>query len=194
MIKTTKSTRIALKLVLCLLVIAISIIFSYKNAYITRNDYYDIQYKSSNRLSECMKKVREYKLEVGAKLSDYEYFDTGMIGEEYNFITTALGDLAAKRTTASPDMAALIVKMYENLGLKKGDRIGIGLSGSFPTMNMAVIIAAEEMGLEPIIISSVGASTYGANNPEISFPEILHRLNNDKFISNDSIFITLGGD
>lgn len=54
-----------------------------------------------------------------------------MIGDEYTPITTSLGSEEAKRTTANPDMAALLVQMLTEAGVKSGDTIGAGLFG-FP--------------------------------------------------------------
>ena len=39
-----------------------------------------------------------------------------MIGDEYTPITTSLGSEEAKRTTANPDMAALLVQMLTEPG------------------------------------------------------------------------------
>lgn len=49
------------------------------------------------------------------------------------------------------------------------------------------------MGVELIYISSVGASTYGANHPALTFPEMAHRLVEDGLLETDSAAVTLGG-
>lgn len=58
-----------------------------------------------------MDDIRDYKLEAGLSLTPYDTHKTGMIGDEYTPITTSLGSEEAKRTTANPDMAALLVQM-----------------------------------------------------------------------------------
>lgn len=71
--------------------------------------------------------------------------------------------------------------------------LGAGFSGSFPAMDLAVIAACQVMGVELIYISSVGASTYGANHPALTFPEMAHRLVEDGLLETDSAAVTLGG-
>lgn len=55
-----------------------------------------------------------------------------MIGEEYTDITTTLGSIEAKRTAADPDMAALLVRMFSEAGLRSGDRVGAGFCRPSP--------------------------------------------------------------
>ena len=47
--------------------------------------------------------------------------------------------------------------------------VAVGLSGSFPAMNVAVYSALYELGVEPIIISSTAASQWGANDPNFTW-------------------------
>ncbi|MEG2930052.1 MAG: poly-gamma-glutamate system protein, partial [Oscillospiraceae bacterium] len=165
-----KETKKTLLLALCALAVGASMLLAASGGRAVKTDYYDTQVKAAQQLQRCMERVKLYKQELSIPLSPDEYFDTGMLGEQYNFITTSIGELGAKRTSANPDMAALAVKMFYEAGLKKGDRIGAGFSGSFPCLNLAVICAAQVMEIEIVPITSVGASTYGANNPQLSFP------------------------
>lgn len=127
-------------------------------------------------------------------MSQEDYHQTGMIGPYYTGITTTLGAIEAKRTTAWPDMGALCVRLLYEAGVRPGDRVAAGFSGSFPAMNLAVMAACQSMKVEVIPISSVGASTYGATDPELTFPEMLHRLVQDGVLTTDSAAVTLGGD
>lgn len=156
-------------------------------------DYYDTQVLAARQLERCFAAVRGYKQERGIPLSQEDYHATGMIGEEYTGITTTLGALEAKRTTAWPDMAALCVRLLYEAGVRPGDKVGAGFSGSFPGMNLALVTACESMDVELICIASVGASTYGANNPELTFPEMLCLLERDGLIRTKSAAVTMGG-
>ncbi len=78
--------------------------------------------------------------------------------------------------------------------LQEWVEVGAGFSGSFPALNIAVLCACVAMGLEITYISSVGSSTYGANNPALTYPEIAHLLYSDGLISTDSSLVTMGGD
>lgn len=168
--------------------------FTHQSASLVQTDYYDTQIQAVHILEDCFSAVKSYKEELGIPLSPHDMHNTGILGEEFTGITTTIGALEAKRTTAWPDMAALCVRMLHEAGVKPGDRVGAGFSGSFPGMNLAVVAACEAMDVNLICISSVGASTYGANNPELTFPEMMHRLAEDGIIRTRSTAVTMGGD
>lgn len=86
-----------------------------------------------------MEAVRGYREELGLPLSPGDFHKTGLIGEEYTDITTTLGSIEAKRTAADPDMAALLVRMFSEAGLRSGDRVGAGFFRVFPSLNLAVL-------------------------------------------------------
>lgn len=86
-----------------------------------------------------------------------------MIGNDYTYITTTLGSLAAKEISTNPDFAALMVRLLSEAGLESGERVGITLSGSFPSLAVSSLSAAQVLKLDVIMMSSLGASTFGAN-------------------------------
>ncbi len=90
---------------------------------------------------------------------------TGLIGIENSPITTSAGRLEAKRTTTNPDFAALVVSLLREAGVRKGDVVAVGASGSFPALIVATLSAARVLDVEPLVISSLGASQWGANVP-----------------------------
>jgi poly-gamma-glutamate system protein len=87
---------------------------------------------------------------------------TGLIGPPMGEFFTTLGQLEAKRTTTAPDMAALLVHLLEQAGVGRGDTIAVAASGSFPGLLVATAAAAAALDAHPIIILSLGASSYGA--------------------------------
>lgn len=183
-----------LALAACLLLLAAAAGLTAAGRTSEKTAYYDTQTDAARRLSECFEAVRGYKRELGIPIEALDTRRTGMIGERYNGITTTLGAIESKRTTADPDMAALCVRLLHEAGVGPGDTVGAGFSGSFPAMNLAVLAACDAMGVKVVAISSVGASTYGANNPELTFPEMVRRLYRDGLISADSAAVTMGGD
>ena len=191
--KQKEQTTIKILAVL-LAVLGVCAWFTHKSAELVHTDYYDTQIQAVQLLEDCFSAVKGYKQELGIPLSPHDIHDTGILGDEFTGITTTIGALEAKRTTAWPDMAALCVRMLHEAGVKPGDRVGAGFSGSFPGLNLAVVAACETMGVELVCISSVGASTYGANNPELTFPEMLHRLAEDGILHTRSAAVTIGGD
>ena len=155
-------------------------------------EIYDAQVVAAEHMQQCMDAVKSEKNARGIEISAEDKFDTGLIGEEFNFITTTLGDVAAKRTSTDPDMAALLVLMFTQAGLESGDRLACNFSGSFPALNIAVLCACEALDITPVYICSVGASTWGANNPEFSFPEMADLLYKLGLIKTAPALITPG--
>ena len=154
----------------------------------------EIQEKAYLKMQQCMSAVKQYKAALNIPIFSYDVCQTGMLGEEFNGITTTMGSLEAKRTTADPNMAALVVRMLFDAGIKEGDVVCANFSGSFPSLNIAVITACDAMDVQLAYITSVGSSTYGANNPQLTFPEIADRLFEDGLISCNSVMVTAGGD
>ena len=154
---------------------------------------YDTAVRAAEQMQRCMDAVKEEKLARGIEIVPEDRFSTGLIGEDYNFITTTSGDLAAKRTTADPNMAAVMVFMLEQAGLKSGDRLGCNFSGSFPAMNIATLCACDALGVVPVYICSCGASNWGANNPDLTFPEMATVLYDRGLVSTAPALITPGG-
>ena len=144
-------------------------------------------------MEEYMNIIRDYKYELGLDISDEDIHKTGMIGGQYSEITTSLGSIEAKRTSANPDMAALVVELLYKAGIKSGDRIGANFSGSFPSLNLAVLAASKAMNLDCVYISSVGSSNYGANNPKMTFPDMALKLEEVGVLDNPISYFSLGG-
>jgi poly-gamma-glutamate system protein len=119
---------------------------------------------------------------------------TGMIGLEYGSFTTSLGDLAAKRTSTDPSLAALMVRLYAEAGAKRGDCVAIGASGSFPALLVAALAAAKVSGLTGIVIGSIGSSTWGANAEGFTMAELLGVLSSSPLAGFILAGVSLGGD
>ena len=94
---------------------------------------------------------------------------TGIIGPQYSQITTDRGYIRDKLISTNPNNAAVLVDLYHRAGLKKGDLVAVTFTGAFPAMNIAVLAACKVMDLRPVIITSVGASTWGANWDEFTW-------------------------
>jgi poly-gamma-glutamate system protein len=86
-----------------------------------------------------------------------------------------------------------MIEIFDKAGIKDGDTIAAGFSGSFPALNIAVLSAAQVMKLKVIAISSAAASTWGANIPDMSWLDMERILNENKLISNRSVAASLGG-
>lgn len=188
-----KEKKILTLLTAALVLVVLSVALAVAGRWEGPSDYYETQVQAARQLEACFEAVEQYKQELGIPMSEEDLHQTGMIGQSYTGITTTLGAPEAKRTTAWPDMAALCVRLLHEAGVQPGDTVGAGFSGSFPGMDLAVVTACESMGVELICIPSVGASTYGANDPELTFPEMLCRLEQDGLITTRAAAVTMGG-
>ncbi len=119
---------------------------------------------------------------------------TCLVGPEYTPLFTTLGQLEAKRTTMNPDMAGLIVHLLELAGVKSGDTIAVGASASFPALLVATLAAAEALGVRPVTILSLGASSYGATRPELNLLDIHELLLDKGIVSTAPAAVSLGGE
>jgi poly-gamma-glutamate system protein len=118
---------------------------------------------------------------------------TGLIGPQYSPLFTTVGHLEAKRTTTVPDMAALLVHLLREAGVENGDRIAIGASGSFPALMIASVAAAESMMLEPAVVFSLGASSYGATDPDFNMLDLYRLLRQEVGVDVAAEAVSLGG-
>lgn len=176
------------------LFLLVSLLILEQTKTLARKDNWPVMLNASRRMEVAMAAVREEKLNRGYKISPIDDPNqTGMIGEPYTEITTTLGNLEAKRSTANPNTAAMVVDMLTQCGAEKGDTVAVNLSSSFPCLNLAVLCALDAMELKGIVINSVGASTYGANLPDFTYLDMEHFLVERQYLSNHSTFFSLGG-
>ena len=119
--------------------------------------------------------------------------ESGVIGELMSLVTTNKGHLSAKQTSINPNFAAVVVDFLTRVGVNQGDTIAVGVSGSFPAINIAVYAAIEALKLNGIVISSTGASQWGANHPKLMWPDMEHALIQEGVFRTRSAAITPGG-
>ena len=138
--------------------------------------------------------IKEERLKRGIAITiQDDPNQTGIIGLEYTDLTTTLGSLSAKRTSSNPNYAGIIVEMLFSAGVRVKDPVAISFSGSFPALNIAVLSAAKSLELDPAIISSVGASMYGANQPGLTWLDMERILIEHKILPYASVAASLGG-
>jgi len=97
---------------------------------------------------------------------------SGLIGHPLTVVTSNTGYLDAKQITVNPNFAAIIVQLLKRTHLGKGDLVAVGVSGSFPALNVATYAALQVLELRPIIITSTAASEWGANEPSFMWPDM----------------------
>ncbi len=118
---------------------------------------------------------------------------SSLIGAELTPLTTTLGNLEAKRLSNNPAWARVLAIRLHEAGLRAGDVVAAGLSGSFPGLDLALVAACQSLQLKLVAVSSVTASSWGANQPGFTWPEIEARLVEAGVVARSSIAISAGG-
>jgi len=145
------------------------------------------------RVRSAQLHLSQWRQENGtATVVEEDPWQCGLIGLEWSGVTTTLGDLASKRTACNPAWAIQFKRWFNELGLKPGDPVAIYSSSSFPGLLLNALAAAEEMQLEPLLIVSLGASTWGANHPGNLWPAQAAELRRGGFIRKKADYYTLG--
>jgi poly-gamma-glutamate system protein len=117
-----------------------------------------------------------------------------LIGSEAGPLVTTLGEIEAKRVSASPAWPRALVREFHRAGLRPGDVVAAAFSGSFPGINLAVMSASEAMGLRLVAVSSVTASSWGATDPGFTWPEVEARLAGAGILRRATVAVSAGGD
>ena len=133
---------------------------------VVTSPYYDEMLQAAKVSAQAAAILKLERLEKGVFVDPVnDPAETALIGQEYSQITTDRGYLDAKLASTDPNFAAVIVEMLHQLGLERGDCVAVAVTGSFPALNISALAALETFGARPVVISSVGASNFGATDP-----------------------------
>ena len=172
----------------------VSFVVSINSTTIDISPSYDMKIKAANLMKESMVELKNVRMEAGVFIDDEnDPNETGLVGSPFSLITTDEGDLDAKLTTLDPNFSAGMVELMLRMSLQEGDTIAILLTGSMPGANIAVLTAASAMGLIPMVITSVGASQWGANHADFTWLDMESILFNKGLINSRSVAASVGG-
>ena len=185
--KTSTLVFLSLLALVCLFI-------SLQNRSIEISPLYDSKIKAPNLMKQCLQSLKKSRLENSIFIDiENDPNETGIVGVPYSLITTDEGDLDAKLTTLDPNFSAVIVDLLFTAGLEKNDTIAVMLTGSMPGANIALLSACQVMGIHPIIISSIGASQWGANQVDFTWLDMEDILIQNKLINSRSVASSIGG-
>ncbi|MBU0507859.1 poly-gamma-glutamate system protein [bacterium] len=159
----------------------------------TRHPAYDHMVRAAKKVRTAQETLYDRKVELGIADSTLDPQRTGVIGVEYSPITTTVGYLKSKRAAANPDFAAHIVRELLDHGVGPDDSVLVNMTGSFPGLNLAVMMALDALDIRSLRFCSVGASSYGANQEEFTWLDMEDILYRDHLLKRRSNFVTLGG-
>ncbi len=145
---------------------------------VRQRPYYREKLDASKLALAAMSVIKQERIERDVAIDpETDPSGSGLIGSFVSPVTTDAGDLEAKQASVNPNFAAVVVDLLRRAKVKPGDPVAVGVSGSFPAINIAVYAAVAALHLQPTIISSVGASQWGANDPSfvwIDMEAVLH--------------------
>ena len=156
------------------------------------NRYAQLQLSAAKTMAAAEEYMRQMMLEKGIEPEPEDLNKMLLLGPEFTELTSTPGSDDAKRTSLNPNFAAAMVRYYNEAGLKKGDVVAVGTSGSFPGLAIATIIAASQMGLKTRVIASLGASMHGATRVEYNIFDIILALKEGGFADFDLIGVSRG--
>lgn len=118
---------------------------------------------------------------------------SGLIGNLLSPVTSNPGHLPAKQTSVNPNFAALVVHWLKRSGVEKGDVVAVGVSGSFPALNVSVLAALQTLEVKPVVIASASASQWGANDPNLLWLDMEKALTQRAGFTVSSVAASRGG-
>ncbi|NLI15374.1 MAG: poly-gamma-glutamate system protein [candidate division Zixibacteria bacterium] len=118
---------------------------------------------------------------------------TGLIGPQYSLITTDRSNIRDKLIATNPNLAANLVALLHRAEVMPGDPVAVMFTGSFPGANIAVLAACKVLGVKPVIITSVGSSSYGATYEDFTWLDMEDVLVKNGLWDFRSIAASLGG-
>ncbi|MBI1729776.1 poly-gamma-glutamate system protein [Candidatus Acetothermia bacterium] len=159
---------------------------------------YDLERAASLQAMAAFKAIqsRATDASLGMVANSLGSETAGLLGSETTPITT-IEDPAfqnAKLTSINPNFAALIVKLLSQANVQEGDAVAIGMTGSFPALNLAALIACQTLRVHAIVITSLSASSWGANDPHWTWLDMESFLYDQGLIKFRSRAASLGGD
>ncbi len=158
------------------------------------SETYETKVHAAERMAKAMALLKEVRLEKGVFVDiENDPNETGLVGSQFSLTTTDEGDLDAKLTTLDPNFAAAMVELLDQAELQSGDTIAVLLTGSMPGANMAMLIACDAMNIHPVVITSIGASQWGANDPDMTWLDMEKILFDNGLIPTRSIAASIGG-
>ena len=177
-----------------LAILALGIFLTLFLAQTEANEYEEAQRNAAARIERAEAYIKKSILDKGFAIEETDINRTGLLGPEFTELTSTPGEEGAKRSTLNPEFAAVMVRYFHEAGLKEGDSIAIGSSGSFPGFLIAVLTAATEMKLEARVIASVGASMHGATRVEYNIFHVLRDLKESGEAEYSLLGVSCGGE
>ncbi len=165
-----------------------------KTAEPERQPYFDKKLQAAKLSLLAREAVKNYSQNLGIKIDiQNDPYKTGLIGQERTPITSDRGIVTSKILSTNPNFAAAFVDLLTKAKVKKHSIVAVGMTGSFPGLNISFLAACSVLELEPLIITSSGSSDWGANLPQITWLDMERVVNERGILNFKSIAASVGG-
>ncbi|MBW2527034.1 MAG: poly-gamma-glutamate system protein [Deltaproteobacteria bacterium] len=159
-----------------------------------RQPYHGQKMRAARTALEAFRVLKEARLARGLAVDvETDPSSSGLVGELISPVTTNTGHLPSKQTSINPNFAAVVVEMLRKAGVREGDSVAVGMSGSFPALNVCVLSALHTLRLRPLVISSAGSSQWGANHPDFTWLDMEVALAEHGVLPYRSLAVSPGG-
>ena len=155
--------------------------------------HYSTMVAASRTVRDGIDVIRPLRADIRPINPENDPQRSGMLGISSSEVTTTIGGLESKQTTINPNWGAVAVKLLADAGVEEGDLVAVAVSGSFPTLNLAVYAAIEAMGAEPVIIASGSSSQYGANVEGLLWLDMERELRSAGVLNSTPVAASIGG-
>ena len=185
-------SRPALVLITLISIAGLMVVEAWK--FETRQPFWEEKREASLKAQEAMQFVKKLRIDSGAPIDpQVDPTESGLVGLPMSLVTSVSGEVTAKQTSANPNFAAVFVDMLKEAEVGDGDVVAIGLSGSFPALNICAYAACETLGATPVVIASASASQWGANVPQLLWLDMESELQKAGVFRTKSIAASIGG-
>jgi poly-gamma-glutamate system protein len=156
--------------------------------------YYAEKLAAAELAQRAMAVIKAEKLRRGLRVDpETDPTESGMIGEAITPVTANTGYLSAKQRSVDANFAAVMVALLMRAGVAPGDRVAVGVSGSFPALNVSIYAALATVRADPVVIASASASEWGANHIDYLWLDMERTLVDQRSFAFRSIASSLGG-
>ncbi|NQU26821.1 MAG: poly-gamma-glutamate system protein [Candidatus Marinimicrobia bacterium] len=185
-----KTRTLVLMAVICLISYSVAVL----SKVVIISDTYEIKLNAARQMQAAMDYLKTIRMEESVIMDpENDPNETGIVGSQFSLITTDEGDLDAKLTTLDPNFAAAMIELLHQAQVSQGDTVAVLLTGSMPGANIACLVACDVLGIEPVVITSVGASQWGANLIDFTWLDMEQLLFDSGYISAKSLAASIGG-
>lgn len=167
-----KATRLTLTVLAVLAVICFALVEQSKVE--VKHSHYKEMNAALGLMKTGLDRLREQR--AALKIPPMTEDPFGLLGREDTRITTDKGDQESKLISENPLMAAVMVDLLMKAHVGRDDIVAVGCTGSFPGANLATYAACKAIGAKMIVVTSLGASTWGANDPGFTWLDMEKHL------------------